>query len=224
MSKDDIKKDKYIISTLIIFLVLFSLSMIFSPCPFSQRNLKIITIQEDKVNEVQKEMEILTQFLISNSEQILWIRGFLLTIMTAIIGYSLKEFNSQEEKNRKLSIYKNRYRILVVLFLIIVISFIIEFFIEYRQACLINRIYQLDCAVNDKMIQYIQHPPCSLTNSPILQEVFRSKVQIDLINVNFCGIWNTLKAYSFWTFYVCLCILPLIFLYFLRNLDPRDKK
>ena len=188
------------------FILFVSISIIIKKIPicFNQKaKLEDLIIQKSDLGEALHEMEIVYGFLISNAEQIMWIRGILLTVLIGIVGYTLKEYYLGDYK---MIINEKRPRIMWLLISIVFLAFILESIIQVEQTLLINRISQLDKAINpllftcckDKAL-YDQLP------DDVPQKIFINKYKINpSINICSCDFYimiYTILAPTFLIFY-----------------------
>lgn len=199
-----------------------------------QEELQPIKIEEDRIQEAQKEMEISADFLNNNMNQILWIRGIFFTIWMGFIGIILKEYYLSNSIRKRIEINKHKCLIRILLLSAIILALGLELPIQVEQVAHTNRIWQLDNAVNTILLDPPQE--ASSLNHPQIkdfQNVFAPKNFIDLHpkNRSFCNyfcnyvilIWNAIRAPTFFIFYGIIFVFWLIFPCFLRESDCSEE-
>lgn len=111
-----------------------------------------INIKECDIKFAQKEMEIISNLVMNNTRIIMWTRNFLIVALTALIGYTIKEvlLNDKLCKQQKIEVFIPFIFIMITLTTMI---FLIELIVTTWQNAHINRLWQLDIAINKKIIQ-----------------------------------------------------------------------
>lgn len=199
MSSQQTRVGTFFLCSLLLLLFLTSLSILDQKMHFLSHDCRdkemdgFQSIPEnlapERIENVLKEMEITSSLVVTTHQQVLWWRGFYLTILTGVLGYYFY-FNHIRAGNPVPVEYI--YALILVLLIIFASN---EFMNQTWQTQKLNRLCFLDTVVNKNIIG----DGFGMPNMQIF--IFRESI-----------FFGTLLSPSFWWFYLVLNLSVFLFL------------